>query len=146
VSFLKAWKRGATLITVLVVMFFVTLTIAAISYIFLLSLKSEHSIATYRTAKEAAEAIGKYFVSNGNFSVENDTDNPNCHYYNCISGNCKDCNCPIKIPPELNNSLAGYINVNATLLMNCSNVYTIKIEAISKKTGARTKILMVVEE
>jgi Tfp pilus assembly protein PilX len=141
VSFLKTWKRGATLITVLVVMFFVTLTIAAISYIFLLSLKSEHSIATYRTAKEAAEAVGNYFVSSGNITLSS-----NCNNDNCTKGTCGYCGCPIQIPPELNNTLAGYINVNATLLMNCSNVYTIKIEAISKKTGARTNILMVVEE
>ena len=145
--FSKIGKKGASLISALIVMVFVTLTVAAISYIFLQSLKTEHSIATYKTSKEAAEAVGIYLASTGNFAVENAT---GCHYENCISGNCEECNCPIRLPDELKSALAGYINVNATLIKNCTdngqNIYTVKIEAVSTKTKARTNILMVVQD
>ena len=134
--FSRVWKKGVTLITVLVLMVFVTLTIAAISYIFILGLKSEHSIATYKTTKEAAEAVGKYYASSGDISL-----NGTC---TCNCAHC-DHNCTIRVPINI----TGY-TIKATLLRKCptssGTIYTIKIIATSKNTNSKTRILMIIEK
>ena len=152
----KNGKKGFSLIAALLVMLIVTLTVAVMGTIFVKEQQIATGVKTYKTSKEAAEALSHAVIetinSEGNIPVSNCEDssgNP------CTLGcAASDCRCLIdwdadptlqKIKEAVEQSLGaepvGYILSNCTA-SDGSRVYTIEVTANST-SGAHTTVYFI---
>lgn len=151
----SAGKKGFSLIGALLVMVIVTLTIAVMGTLFLKSQQIATGVKTYKTSKEAAEALSQAVIetieTNGTVPISECRDssgNP------CTVGcSPSDCKCLInwddpslqKIKEAVEKSLGG--EPVGYLLANCtasdgSRVYTIEVTANST-SGSHTTVYFI---
>ena len=155
----KNGKKGFSLIAALLVMLIVTLTVAVMGTIFVKEQQIATGVKTYKTSKEAAEALAQAVIeaisdpkNNGNVPTKGCRDssgNP------CTLGcSASDCKCLIdwdadptlqKIKEAVEKSLGaepvGYILSNCTA-SDGSRVYTIEVTANST-SGAHTTVYFI---
>jgi hypothetical protein len=132
----KLNKKGQTLITALLILVFISLIIAVIGYIYIYFFKSEGKVFKYKTVKEAATAVAYsviYMINQKNLTFTNPSCTVGC---NSSSSN----GCKINLPQQIEKSLSDphsnfQMCATAYLLLNCSEVYTVKVIATKQVEG-----------